>query len=73
MSEERRSDINGVGYGSAHSWRHGHTSPAKYTTYTCCSCGAKFRHHYDRTSNIFDAMKNAKVPEHCTVTKEEVR
>lgn len=58
------SDIHGSGFGSKHNWHRHFTRANKSTPYTC-DCGASFTHWYDETPNIFQAIKEAGVPEDC--------
>jgi hypothetical protein len=45
----------------------------KHSTYQCTACWAKFDHYYDVVPSIFEAMKKAKVPDHCLVTAAPVK
>lgn len=60
-----RSDINGDGYGSSHTWRRGYTHASKVTEYTCGDCGVMFRHAYDDIPNIFEAINDQGIPDQC--------
>jgi len=59
------SDISGTGYGSSHDWKRKYTTEYKVTIYECGNCGADFRHAYDVTPEIFKALEESSVPEHC--------
>jgi len=65
------SDINGDGYGYKHDWERGPTAQVgsdwrkKSTFYTCRKCAVSFNHYYDVTPYIFDAIREADVPEEC--------
>lgn len=65
------SDIHGTGWGDDHDWQWLHTQQGvyspfdKYSDYRCRNCHFAFRHFYDLVSDIFEAMPQAGVPEHC--------
>ena len=69
------SDISGTGWGSDHDWERGETNQVgstywlKGTHYYCRNCGIHFEHKYDLIPNIFEAMKQADIPEKCSRKK----
>ena len=40
------------------------------TVYVCSLCGIKFSHYYHDIPDIFDAMKEAGIPDGCVPSKE---
>ncbi len=70
------SDISGKGYGDSHNWIRGGTNQVgsnwmKKATYYVCPCGVIFSHAYDIIPDIFEAMKQAGIPEKCLLKVEE--
>lgn len=59
------SDIKGVGWGSAHDWERVESTPDKSTLYVCRKCPESFRHFYDYTPDIFEAMRDLAVNQEC--------
>jgi hypothetical protein len=65
------SAIRGSGYGHTHLWARGVTAQVgsdqahKGTEYKCRACGAAFTHRYALIENIFAAIHDAGVAEHC--------
>lgn len=64
------SEISGSGYGDSHDWENKGTEQMplptdRSTLWVCRKCGVMFRHYYNIVTNIFDAMKERKVPEFC--------
>ena len=71
-------DIYGSGYGYAHHWKQvgsrmyfgldGLESPqiGGPTYYKCQQCGISFDHHYHDEPDIFEAIKQAGIPDKCT-------
>lgn len=69
-----KSNIYGEGYGSSHTWIRGQTIQwsslgldyyAAFTDYSCLKCGAKFKHYYHSTPNIFQAMNDTDIVSEC--------
>lgn len=65
------SDIRGGGYGSAHNWKHSHTSAGRQTRYDCRDCDYTFWHDYPHTPDIFEAMEKVGVPKECQAAPKE--
>ncbi len=66
--------VCGKGYGDKHDWREEGSlqwsaanlpSDSANTRYRCVRCMVEFRHYYHVEPNIFEAMKEAGVPENC--------
>ena len=53
-------DIHGEGYGDEHDWER-MVAPV----YRCRRCNAWFTHNYIKTPDIFQAMKDAGIPDLC--------
>lgn len=72
-AEEITSDINGEGFGSDHIWQRGYTTQSGFevhhgdnsTMYVCKKCGQGFNHYYHSTPNIFEAIREVGISEHC--------
>lgn len=62
------SDISGKGHGDAHDWQCLGTPCQVATIYLCKNCSCKFTHAYHAIGNIFEAMKQARVPVDCVPT-----
>lgn len=70
MDTTKKSDISGSGYGDSHQWIRGGTNQVgadwmSKASYYGCPCGATFSHAYDIIPDIFEAMRQAGVPEEC--------
>lgn len=71
MMTKYMSDIFGKGWDDDHNWQRGSTAQvgstwaAKSTTYQCRNCGVAFSHPYDIIPDIFQAIEQAGVKEHC--------
>lgn len=84
MQQLNRSHIFGTGYGSDHNWMRTYTrqlpyncrsSDNKCSTYQCSICGVTFKHFYDVTPDIFDAIKqsvNPVIKEKCVVLIDDI-
>lgn len=64
------SEISGQGYGDKHNWKKLQTAQVgswgrKETLWQCNTCGTTFIHYYDEVPDIFQAMKDQKIPEEC--------
>ena len=77
QGEQIMSAISGNGYGSSHNWARGHTTQSNVevnhgdnaTYFECEDCGEYFRHYYHSTPDIFEAIRNAGVPDKCSAAK----
>lgn len=65
------SDIRGRGFGSAHDWIRGYSSPDGFTEFECRRCRETFRHFYHSTPNIWKAMREQGVLEECEEQETE--
>lgn len=64
--------LNGDGYGSDHDWRFVNGGRG-WTTYRCKDCSADFNHVYDATPSVWEAIKEADIPEMCSQKAHEER
>ena len=78
MNEEHKihkSDIQGTGYGSSHSWKYirthqipwdrPYTIHDKKSFYECKLCKVTFIHYYDVIPDIFVAIELEKIEDQC--------
>jgi hypothetical protein len=68
-------DINGVS--TPHFFIRGHTPQVgsappdqRWTEYKCQRCQTKFRHYYNMTPNISEAMRKEGVPKKCMLIQK---
>ena len=73
MTNSVTSDLCGSGYGDSHVWQVGATrqlgsvqNELRGTRYSCRKCRVSFFYHYNMFSNVFDAIKDACIDEHCS-------
>lgn len=60
------SEINGRGHGDSHEWVMGYQYQGdRSTPYKCKNCHIEFRHWYNMTPNIWEAIKNCGIPDKC--------
>jgi hypothetical protein len=71
MESERKSDISGSGFGSAHAWVRGRAAQVgsatahERTAYACAACDAIFVHRYGAVPDIFEALEKPGVASGC--------